>query len=166
MSTSRTTFLGVLAVVSAGYAALAFRMEWRAPSGQIGPGFFPRVIGVLAVVLSLVAITREVRTARSARAGRSSGTDDRAPQPDPPGEGVRRETRTLVVAVAAAVGFVVLLVPLGGVVAASAFLLGLLALLNRGRHVANVAIGIGLPAGMYVLFEVLLDTRLPPGMFG
>ena len=57
----RTVFFALLVVVLAGYLQMALGMEWRTAAGRIGPGFFPRVIGVLGLVLALVALVRSLR---------------------------------------------------------------------------------------------------------
>src|SRR5262245_25525577 len=53
---TRLLFLASMIVLAAAYTLLAFRMEWRIESGQIGPGFFPRFGGVATIVGCLVAI--------------------------------------------------------------------------------------------------------------
>jgi hypothetical protein len=45
-----------------------------------------------------------------------------------------------------------------------AFLLASLFLLNRGRLVQNLAIGVLVPVCVYLLFSVWLNARLPEGM--
>jgi len=147
--TSRLVFLGVLTLVLAGYTVLAMRMEWRTPAGQIGPGFFPRIIGLLALALCVVALVR------GRRAPAATG--------DEPGS--ESHPRTLVTAVLASVGFFVLLLPLGAVPAAVAFLGGMLFFLDRLRWKVNVAVAVGLPVALYLLFEVLLESNLPRGVF-
>ena len=55
--TGRSLFLAVLLVVLAVYTEMAFELEWRTAAGRIGPGFFPRIIGILSLILwSLVLI--------------------------------------------------------------------------------------------------------------
>jgi putative tricarboxylic transport membrane protein len=44
------------------------------------------------------------------------------------------------------------------------FLGGMLTFVNRGRHVANAILSVAVPLGLYLLFEVLLDTGLPEGL--
>src|SRR5687768_11807278 len=54
--TTRLVFLASLTALAAAYTLMAFQMEWRIQNGQIGPGFFPRFVGVGTVVGCLVAI--------------------------------------------------------------------------------------------------------------
>jgi hypothetical protein len=145
---ARTAFLGVLALVLAGYVVMALRMEFRTASGRIGAGFFPQVIGVSALALCLHALL-----GKPSRAHHDHSHTGPA------------HTGTLTIAVLAAVGFFLLLRPLGAFLAASAYLLSMLALLNRRRVVSNVVVGVGLPLGLYLLFDAVLGASLPSGPF-
>ncbi|WP_020573202.1 tripartite tricarboxylate transporter TctB family protein [Actinopolymorpha alba] len=142
---SRPLFFGVVALVLALYTGLAFGMAWRTPSGGIGPGFFPRIIGVVAFVVCLVALVR-------GGSGSTEGADS-----------VRHPKAFALVAVGL-VGFFVLLTTLGALVAASAFLVGTLTLFNRRSVVPNIALGIGIPLALYALFDLLLNAKLPTGL--
>ncbi len=151
----RTVFFGLLLVVLAGYLQLAMGMEWRTAAGRIGPGFFPRVIGVLGVALTLVALVRSLR-GRDAEAA----TDvDGAGAAD-----LGRWPATTAIVVGASAAFAGAFVALGAVLACALFLFGCLWLLNRRRPVLNAVLSLGLAVGMYLLFETLLDAGLPAGV--
>jgi putative tricarboxylic transport membrane protein len=139
-------FLAAIAAVAAAYTVEAFGMEWQTQAGRIGPGFFPRIIGVLLVVLCCVAIVRRLRAKREAG-----------------GEG-ERYARIVVVCAGALAAYWIALDWVGAVPASVAFLVGLLWVTNQGRPVTNVAVGALLPAALYVLFEIGLDASLPPGV--
>jgi putative tricarboxylic transport membrane protein len=141
-------FLGVLAVVFAGYTALAMGLEWRT-AGRIGPGFFPRIIGILAVVLCCAATLRRPRAA---------GRDDGAERT--PG----RHPWTVVAAVGALAAFLFLLLPLGAFLASALFMAVVFRLLGWRRVVAGLALSLLIPLALYVLFEVVLDAGLPQGV--
>jgi putative tricarboxylic transport membrane protein len=68
-----------------------------------------------------------------------------------------------VMVVAAAV-FVLTLVALGAIVSSALFLFLMLWLLNRSHLVLNIAISLGLPLGLYLLFQSLLNAGLPNGI--
>ena len=112
---TRLLFLYALTVLAVAYTVMAFGMEWRVERGQIGPGFFPRLVGGAAVVGCMALLF-------------------------------------------------VLFEPLGALLTSVLFLGGVLTLVNRGRHVANAILSVGVPLGLYLLFEVLLDTGLPEGL--
>ena len=174
--TAMTAFLCALAVILAVYTVLAFGMEWRAPAGRLGAGFFPRVIGVLGVVLCCVAAFRSLRPAASrgdlADAQRSASTAEREVVPgevvhgeDAPGEEVPggRHPWTLLATVAGMAAFLFLLVPLGAFLTSGLVMFALLVMLGRRHLVRNAAISILTPVILYVIFEVLLDAGLPLG---
>ena len=65
----RAGFLGGVLLAAAGYTWLAFaELAWLSYAGRLGPGFFPRIIGVSLVALcarSLVADRKAAGEARS-----------------------------------------------------------------------------------------------------
>jgi tripartite tricarboxylate transporter TctB family protein len=153
---ARAVFFGILLVVFAGYVQLALGMEWRTAAGRIGPGFFPRIIGAVGVVLTLVALVRSVRRA--------------SPDPDPDADtdagaaDLGRHPRTMAIVVAASAALAAVFTVLGAVVAGALFLLGCLWLLNREHPVLNAVLGVGLATGLYLLFQTLLNAGLPAGV--
>src|SRR3990170_4271123 len=156
---TRLLFLYTLTVLAVAYTVMAFGMEWRVERGQIGPGFFPRLVGGAAVIGCLVAI---VRAMRGRRLSPDSPVDEEG-QPDETAAG-----GTDAWAPAATVGCMALLFllfePLGALLSSVLFLGGVLTFVNRGHQVANAVLSVGVPLGLYLLFEVLLDTGLPEGL--
>ena len=57
----KTVFLAALLVVLAVYTDMAFDLEWRTAAGRIGPGFFPRIVGILGLALTLWSLVAAVR---------------------------------------------------------------------------------------------------------
>jgi putative tricarboxylic transport membrane protein len=159
----RTVFFGLLLVLLAAYLQLALGMEWRTAAGRIGPGFFPRVIGVLGVALTLVALVHSLwrRDTAPAHDLDGPGADDGA------GAGMvdlGRHPGTMTIVVGASAAFAAAFVALGAVLASALFLFGCLWLLNRPHPVLNTLLSLGLAVGMYLLFETLLGTGLPAGV--
>jgi putative tricarboxylic transport membrane protein len=146
-----TVFLGVLIVVMAAYTQQAMGMEWRTQAGRIGPGFFPRIVGIATIALCVVAAVQSLRPA-------AEDAEDQTAAP------FGYHPRMLLLFTGTAVVFTLLLLPLGAVLASAAFLLVTLTLLDRGHLVRNVAISVLLPAGMYLLFQVGLNAGLPAGV--
>ena len=161
---TRLVFLAAITVVAAAYTAMAFGLEWRIDNGQIGPGFFPRIVGGLTVVGCLVAIAR-VLLGGSGPASSSASTVDADEEAE---LGIEGDGRTDAWVTAVAVGCMVLCYlvfePLGALLATILFLAVLLTVVNRGHHLQNALVSILVPAGMYLLFEVWLDSGLPPGL--
>lgn len=155
----RTVFFGLLLVLLAAYLQMALGMEWRTEAGRIGAGFFPRVVGVLGVALTLVALVHSLR----------GGQDDHTDAPDVDGEDtgeadLGRHPGTMAIVVGASAAFAATFVALGAVVACALFLFGCLWLLNRPRPALNAVLSLGLALGLYLLFETLLGAGLPAGV--
>jgi putative tricarboxylic transport membrane protein len=155
--TGRTVFFAIVLVVLAGYLNMAFDLEWRTQAGRIGPGFFPRIIGVLGVVITLGALVQSLRP--------GVGDEDEGFEEDELGEGdLGRHPVPVVITVAASALFLVTLNTLGAIISGALFLFGMLALLNRGHWVANTIISIGVPLALYLLFQTALNAGLPGGL--
>jgi putative tricarboxylic transport membrane protein len=156
--TGRSLFLGVLLVVMAVYTQMAFELEWRTVAGRIGPGFFPRVVGVLSLAILLWALVGSLRA--------GAADDEEVVGEDEAGEADlgRHPLPLLMVLAATAVFLLIFFVPLGAIVASSLFLLATLFLLNRRQPVVNVVVALALPLLVYLLFQTLLNSGLPPGV--
>ncbi|MGH3342093.1 MAG: tripartite tricarboxylate transporter TctB family protein [Carbonactinosporaceae bacterium] len=151
-------FLGVLLLLAAGYTAMAFAMDWRVESGVIGPGFFPRLVGAATIVCCVVAMVLGLR-------GSAEGGDEVPARAEADGgDGATRDPGVTLVAVAAMVVFLVFFEVLGALLSSVLFLVLLLSVVNRGQHRTNLLVSAALPIGLHLLFEVLLDAGLPPGL--
>ena len=62
--------------------------------------------------------------------------------------------------------FVLSLEILGGPLAMVVYLLATLSVLNPGRSLQNVAISVGLPLALFLLFDRWLNASLPPDSLG
>lgn len=154
--TSRTWFFGLVLVVLVGYTEMAFEMEWETVAGRIGPGFFPRIIGVLGSLIAVGALVNSLRPGVS--------TDESAPE-DEVGEGdLGRHPVPLLLIVAACAVLLVTLTWLGAILAGALFMLGTLAFLNPGRWLTNVVLSVAVPLALYLLFQTALNAGLPPGL--
>jgi putative tricarboxylic transport membrane protein len=156
---TRMAFLAVLLLLAVAYTVMAFGMEWRDDSGQIGPGFFPRLVGVATILGCLVAIAR---TALGAVPGPAVDADGE-PDADAAGDGAMHPGATTL-AVGLMVLFYLTFDPLGALLSSVLFLGLLLTMVNRGRHLQNAVVSVAVPVALYLLFEVLLDAGLPPGL--
>lgn len=142
----RAGFLAGVLLAAAGYTWLAFaELAWLSSAGRLGPGFFPRIIGVSLVALCAYSLLID--------------------------RGASRETlspywRTTVVLAALSALFVAALDVLGGLLSTIAFMAAALWILNRGRHVQNAVLALALPLCMYLIFRVWLNAAVPRGMLG
>ena len=164
-----TVFLGVLALILVGYTVMAFDLEWRTQAGRIGPGFFPRIVGCLALLLCIVSAVLSMRRppdrvdepASAAEVARSQVEVDATDhvQPD-----LGRHPLVLVVIGAAAAMFYLLFLTLGAVVTSALFLLVTLGFLDREHPWRVVAVSLLVPIGLYLLFQEALNAGLPAGI--
>ena len=128
------------------YTYWAFaNLSFLSSTGRLGSGFFPRVIGIGLILACLFELTAEFRR-HSERPSMSSHAGT-----------------TALMAILAGL-FILSLNVLGAYVAMLIFMLACLMILNRGRPVQNVAIGLLLPTALYVMFEVWLNAPLPDGV--
>ncbi|WP_157210169.1 tripartite tricarboxylate transporter TctB family protein [Nocardioides aequoreus] len=153
----KVVFLALLLVVLAAYTEMAFALEWRTTAGRIGPGFFPRLLGVAGLAVTLWSLVVTLRA--------PDVEDETVALEDEVGDAdLGKHPRLLALMVLAAALFAATLLSLGAIVASALFLAGMLWTLNRTRPVVNVAVSIGLPLVMYLLFQTLLNAGLPAGV--
>lgn len=141
----RAFLLAILALALAyAYGALA-QLTFLSSTGRLGPGFFPRIIGIALVAACLYALIAERRPAASSEEG----------------PGLWKVTVAMAVVSGA---FVALLDVLGGLLAMIAFMLAALSILNGGRWLQNVSVSLLLPLAVYALFELWLNASMPRGV--
>lgn len=140
----RIAFCLALLIGGALYARVAFaELDFLTRAGRPGPGFFPRIIGASLIAATIWALLDSPRA--SERGSEESGS-----------------LRDLAPLLALAIGYAALLRLTGWLPATFAFLAAALSFLNRGRHVQNASIAFGAPAGIYLLFDRLLNASMPP----
>jgi putative tricarboxylic transport membrane protein len=155
----KLAFLGVLLLAFAVYTEMAMGMQWRTAAGRIGPGFFPRILGLTAIACTVAAGVREMLT-------RSAETDvdevaaaEEAAEPD-----LGRHPMALVAFIAAATVFVALFGVLGAALAAVLFLAVTLWFLDPRHHIRAVIIAVAVPVLLYLAFQTGLNAGLPEGI--
>jgi putative tricarboxylic transport membrane protein len=139
-------FSGAFLAFALAYTLLAFGLPMMAESNQIGPGFFPRILGAVLIATSLYALVRDVR----------EPADDDASSD---------YWGTVALVTAIMVAFVAMLSVLGALAAMVLFMFVTLYVLNREGMITNVLLSILLPVSLYLLFDVWLNTTLPRGIF-
>jgi len=143
----RIVFMLVLLAGALFYSYIAFiDLSFMTRTGRLGPGFFPRIIGVATVVVILWVLVDEVRKRNLAE------------------ENVQT-WRDVIVLMALALGYAVLLRLFGGFVATAIFLAVTLSIVNRGHLYKNMLIAILIPTGVYLLFDRFLNANMPPALF-
>jgi putative tricarboxylic transport membrane protein len=130
--------------MGAGAVVGAVQLQIGSPD-EPQPGFFPFLAGLILVVLSGLLIIQALR-------GRSSGGEPFTHLKQP------------VLAMLGLVGYVLLLEPLGYVLATAALTAVLLFVLKVRRGLSYWLTLVLLPVGSYFLFDRLLDVPLPEGI--
>jgi hypothetical protein len=127
------------------YTWIAFAdLDPLTANGRLGPGFFPRLIGVALVVTIIYNLFAD------RRAGLHEG-------------GETPNARDIVVFVVLSLLFVAMLDLLGGLVAMILYMLAALSIFNPGRHLSNVLLSVLLPFGVFLMFDTWLNANLPQG---
>ena len=144
----RVAFTAAILCVAVLYTYWAFAdLSFLSSTGRLGPGFFPRIVGLLLIVACVLTLAGDLKERRD--------------------EGGLSSFWRITVVVAALSGvFVLLLEVLGGPLAMVVYMLATLFLLNPGRSIQNVAISIGFPLALFLLFDRWLNASIPPDALG
>lgn len=141
----RAGFLAGVLLLAGGYTWLAFaELTLLSSAGRLGPGFFPRIIGVALMVLCAWSLGAELL----------GGARER----------VSAHWRAAVVLALLCGAFVAALDVLGALLSMILFMAAALAVFNRGRWLQNALLALLLPGGLYLLFKVWLNAGVPRGM--
>jgi putative tricarboxylic transport membrane protein len=144
----RLAFTAAILCLAVFYTYWAFAdLSFLSSAGRLGPGFFPRIVGLLLIVACIFTLAGDLK-ARHADGGLSSFW------------------RITVVVAALSGVFVLLLEVLGGPLAMVLYMLTTLMVLNRGKMIQNVAISLGLPLMLFLLFDRWLNASLPTDSLG
>lgn len=144
----RVAFTAVILCLAVLYTYWAFaELSFLSSAGRLGPGFFPRIIGVALIGICLLTLVGDLRKRH--------------------GGGALSSYWGITLVVAGLSGaFILVLNVLGGPLAMVVYMLATLSLLNRGKLLQNVAVSIGLPAALFLLFDVWLNASVPPDALG
>ena len=122
-------------------------LSFLSSTGRLGPGFFPRILGLLLIAACVLTLAGDLKRRRV--------------------DGGLSSFWGITVVVAALSGaFVLLLEILGGPLAMVVYMLATLSVLNPGRSLQNVAISVGFPLALFLLFDRWLNASIPPDALG
>ncbi|HEX7004729.1 MAG TPA: tripartite tricarboxylate transporter TctB family protein [Trueperaceae bacterium] len=142
----RLAFNLAILAASLSYTWIAFTdLDLLTANGRLGPGFFPRAIGVALVVAVLYNLIADRRAGLNAA------------EADTP------NARDILVFVVLSLAFVAMLDLVGGLVAMIVYMLVALSIFNPGRHLSNVLVSVLLPFGVFLMFDTWLNANLPQG---
>jgi putative tricarboxylic transport membrane protein len=144
----RLAFTATILCLAVLYTYWAFAdLSFLSSTGRLGPGFFPRIIGLILIVACVLTLAGDLKERR-------------------PEGGLSSFWRITVVVAALSGAFILLLEILGGPLAMVVYLLATLSVLNRGKTIQNVAISLGLPIALFLLFDRWLNASIPQGALG
>ncbi|GAA1753304.1 tripartite tricarboxylate transporter TctB family protein [Streptomonospora arabica] len=164
-----TVFYLIVGAVLTGYTVMAFGMEWQTTAGRVGPGLFPRIIGVLGVAACAICTVQSVLRRRPEGADERDAGEQTADSGDGAaaaggGQAQRRHPWAVVALCAILAAFVTVLVPVGAVVTGSVALIAALLVCDRSHPVRSVVIGAIFPVALYAVFVYGLNAPLPAGI--
>lgn len=143
----RAGFILAILFFAAFYTYIAFaELSYLSSAGRLGPGFFPRIIGVSLVVLCTVSLYIDLKHL-------------------PAAEAVAPAWRSAAVLALLSGVFIALFEPLGGLASMIVFMAAALWILNPGRALQNALVAVLLPLGIYVVFQLWLNAAMPRGIF-
>jgi hypothetical protein len=122
-------------------------LSFLSSTGRLGPGFFPRIVGLLLIATCLLTLAGDLKARQGG--GEVSGF---------------WKITLLVGALSGAL--VLLLEILGGPLAMAVYLLATLSVLNPGRALQNVVVSVCLPLALFLLFDRWLNASIPPDALG
>ena len=151
----RIVFLVALLGAAIFYSYIAFAdLNFMTRTGRLGPGFFPRIVGLGIVGMTLLAILDALRDRARVAAGGAPGADD---APD-------GRWRDFALLVAMALSYAVLIRLFGGFISTLIYLGVALALLNPGKLLQNTLVAVIFPTCVYLLFDRVLNANMPPAL--
>lgn len=151
----RIVFLLALLGAAICYTFIAFTdLNFMTRTGRLGPGFFPRLVGLGMIAMLLWSILDALRDRARIVAGGAPGADD-AP------DGRWRDFVTLL---ALALGYAVLIRLFGGYISTILYLGLALTLFNPGRHLQNALVAVIFPTAVVLLFDRVLNANMPPAL--
>ncbi|WP_046471958.1 tripartite tricarboxylate transporter TctB family protein [Allosalinactinospora lopnorensis] len=180
---SNRTVAVAIALVAAGYLALALRMpEFTAVEVPVQPATLPRLLG--AALLLLAAVLFFQRPAPAEQAQDASDAVEDSAEPSSPGTaeegteagdgapaGPQRLGRLsdprleLLLFAGSVAGYITLLVPLGFLITTALYIGATTWYLGYRRHAVNAAVSVGVAALVYFGMSEGLNVVLPSGPF-
>lgn len=118
----------------------------------MGPSFFPRILAVLMLIMSIALIV-------IALMGKSAKNAEKLDIRDP---GIQRS----IIALVATVIYLLLFKRLGFIIGSIIYLMFLMYLLKLRNYVKMVLVSVGVSLAVYYIFRVALSITLPLGLLG
>ncbi|KEQ02783.1 tripartite tricarboxylate transporter TctB family protein [Pseudorhizobium pelagicum] len=143
----------MIAVLAAGllYTFYAFNtLNFLSASGRLGPGFFPQILGLGIVSMTLISVITEARRMRA------TTNYFAAPADAFPGSAL--------LIICMSVLYLIGLRLFGAIPGSIVFLLAMFWMISRGKPILNTVIAVMAPVLIYLLFRQLLSASMPEGL--
>jgi hypothetical protein len=142
----RIAFLFFILAASVYYTYVAFvDLSFLTRSGRLGPGFFPRLVGLSMVAFTIWALIDALREGRNPKIDSNSWSD-------------------VLKLMALGLGYAILLRLLGGFPATVIYLGLALLIMNPGKYLQNAILTVVIPSAIFLLFDGLLNANMPPAL--
>ena len=148
----------ITGLFSVAYFVGAFLIKKPVYKQQLGPEAFPKAVGFLMTVLSLVYIYQAFMgkgkedEARAAAIGAEDKVEEKA------------DLKKMFAVVGIMIAYAALFVPLGYALSTLLAMLAAVLVLDRKKLVRDIIIAVVASAGLYVVFNYVLRVELPPGV--
>lgn len=150
---------GVIALIGAFFFAFSLQYDFYRYEDQVGPGFMPRVVGMIVLLLGVALIMQEIRTGSVLKG--DSGVDDEQGE-----DGLSRKTVIKLLSVFGLIILTVILVPVLGLIPPLVLLVAALTIaIERMPIIPSIIVSAGAAALAYVLFVMVLRVPVPMGVF-
>jgi putative tricarboxylic transport membrane protein len=155
MALANRIFAICIVFLGAGYLYSTWLIKSIRIGDPVGPKVFPIIVGIGIILSALGLLFESWREARSAKT-RDEATKAEGPSPHN------------IPAVAAVIAwmalYVILMEPLGFMIACTTFLLGMMAYFHRNHWATNIAVSVIFSVTIYTVLTKLLQAPLPPGI--
>jgi hypothetical protein len=150
---------GLVLLLGVGLYVAAAGLQGGSPTDPLGPRGFPSLLSLGFVGSGLGLLVRSVVAARRPGGSVAEVDDDEEEQ-------APIAVSRLVFASLAIIGYVLVALPvLGFLLGTIVFVAALIAVQGGAARRSSIAMSLGFPVAVYLLFGVLLDVPLPIGMF-
>ncbi len=156
----------ILFIVSVFYYLSTSDFPPPTKADNLGPTFFPVLLGAMLAVLALLLILNSLLSRRSAGSEQDGAViqgAERLEEDSFSGENI--SYKFLFGTIGLSILYVGLLSILGFLISTPLFLINLIRFLGYERWVNNVVASVGLTATLYLLFVTALGVNLPQGIF-
>ncbi|KXH87021.1 tripartite tricarboxylate transporter TctB family protein [Sporosarcina sp. HYO08] len=141
----KNIFTLFLLIVACTYLSLALSFPMFSKNIP-GSGFLPQIIGVILVLLTAFDLIKNFKSSKEEKVDTTY-------------------LKEMIFVIVLCTAYVVLFNIIGAIFSTVLFTVAILFIFNKGKLKQNLTIGISVPIIIFVLFEVLLKTGLPAGIF-